>query len=347
MILNGYAILVLFAAGLRLLLAPLVVGLALAGSWRRVQAECTKGAERHEDRHYLAMSLTLLLILLNLLSWPLVYLLLLSYVPHWSGVMCIYGVMEVGAGSTGATGYLPALLRFLQLSKPLLLFLGGGWLVLYVLNRQTRTAPLMQRLAIMLLPLGTLAAADAAAELAYVVIPKKDEVPSAGCCTTAFGNRGGPARLASGSLDDGGHRRLLSAAYYGCNLALILGMTVGTRRRHRLPGSLELVLMLFGGLIVLAIGSLFLVDVAVPTLLELPYHRCPYDLIAQVPEAVVAVTIFLAGCFALGWAAVARWCGRCPETEPLIPGMVRGLLRISRWGFIGSLIMMTLELALA
>jgi hypothetical protein len=43
-----------------------------------------------------------------------------------------------------------------------------------------------------------------------------------------------------------------------------------------------------------------------------------YDLTPDVPEAVAAVALFLAGCFCLGWAAVARWFGRCPETEPFL-----------------------------
>src|SRR3712207_8430081 len=44
-------------------------------------------------------------------------------------------------------------------------------------------------------------------------------------------------------------------------------------------------------------SGLFLVEEAAPALLGLPYHHCPYDLIPQAPEAVVAVGLFLAGCF--------------------------------------------------
>ena len=42
-----------------------------------------------------------------------------------------------------------------------------------------------------------------------------------------------------------------------------------------------------------------------------------------------------------------RWLGRCPETEPFLGGKVRGLLRLSLWGYLASLAMLTLELALA
>src|SRR5207244_3006384 len=162
---------------------------------------------------------------------------------QWPGVMCIYGVTRIGQDSVGPSRFLPGLLRLLQATKPALVFLGGAWFILYLLNQRTRSAPLLNRLFVLLLPLGFLAAADAAA--------------------------------------------------------------------------------------VLSASVLLLVEVASPTLLHLPYHHCAYDLIPRVPESMVAVTLFLAGCFFLGWACVARWLGRCPETEPLLPTTVRSLLRLS------------------
>ena len=75
---------------------------------------------------------------------------------------------------------------FCSLSKPALVFAGGAWFVLYLLNRRTRTAPLLNRLFVVLLPLGALAAADAVGELAYVAIPKKEILPPAGCCVSAM-----------------------------------------------------------------------------------------------------------------------------------------------------------------
>ena len=56
---------------------------------------------------------------LGLASWPLLYLLLQSYVPEWPDVMCIYGVTRVGAGSVGASRFLPGLVTALQVLKPL------------------------------------------------------------------------------------------------------------------------------------------------------------------------------------------------------------------------------------
>jgi hypothetical protein len=345
-ILNSYAVLTAFVGLLRLCLGLLVLGVG-AFAWRAWRRPVTpEGRTALEDRCYLVFLLTLLLVGLNLASWPLLYLLLQSYVPEWPGVMCIYGVTQIGKHSLGASRFLPSLLALLQWTKPLLGFAGGAWFVLYLLNRRTPTAPLLGRLFVVLVPLGTLAAADAAAELAYLTIPKKEVFAPGGCCVAAT-EEGDTARFVPPVLVGDAARPWLYAAYYGTSLALLLALLAATRRPHATPGPLGLALLLLGGAAVLAVSGLFLVEVAAPTLLHLPYHHCAYDLIPQVPEAVVAVALFLAGCFFLGWAGVARWLGRCPETEPFLAGEVRGLLRLSFWSYLASLAMLTLELALA
>src|SRR5262249_49008595 len=161
MIVNSYAILDLFLAALRLLLAAGIVALGFA-AWRHSrQAACPGFRKALEDRSYLLFLMALVLLALNLASWPLLYLLLQSYVPQWPGVMCIYGVTQIGAGSLGQSQYLPALLRFLQAAKPALVFASGVWFVLYLINRRTQTAPLMKRILLGLMAVGALAAADA------------------------------------------------------------------------------------------------------------------------------------------------------------------------------------------
>src|SRR5262245_51217534 len=156
MILNSYAVLAAFVALLRLLSGLLILGAGLSAGRGRPATPDDRGAL--EDRGYLAFLLALLVVGLNLASWPLLYRLLQSYVPEWSqaGVMCIYGVMQVGEGSTGPSRFLPGLLRLLQLTRPVAAFAGGAWFVLYLLNRRTPNAALAGRLFAWLLPLGAL-----------------------------------------------------------------------------------------------------------------------------------------------------------------------------------------------
>jgi hypothetical protein len=344
MILNSYAVLLSFVALLRLL-AGVAVLVAGAAAWRaRSRPTTPEGRDKAEDRTYLVFLLALLLVGLNLVSWPLLYLLLQSYVPEWPGVMCVYGVTQVGKGSLGTSRFLPDLLRFLELTKPALVFAGGAWFVLYALNRQTRTAPLSHQLFIVLLPLGAVAAADAAAELSYVAIPKKEVFVEGGCCTAAEDSA---ARFLPPILVGDAGRPWLYGAFYGANLGLALALFVLTRRSHAAPGSIRLGLLLLGGVLALAVSGLFLVEVAAPALLHLPYHHCAYDLIPRVPEAVAAIVVYLAGCFSLGWAGVARGLGTCKETEPLVPRAVGQLLRFSLWGYLASVAMLSVELALA
>ena len=107
MILNSYAVLIAFVGLLRLLIGLLVVGASTA-AWRaRGRPGPPDGQTAVENRGYLLFLLTLLLIGLNLASWPLLYLLLQSYLPEWPGVMCICGVTQVGTGSVGAARFLP------------------------------------------------------------------------------------------------------------------------------------------------------------------------------------------------------------------------------------------------
>jgi hypothetical protein len=345
MILNSYAVLMAFVGLLRLLLGLTVLGLGARAWCARPRAVTAEGRDALEDQSYLLFLLALLLVWLNLASWPLFYLLLQSYVPEWPGVMCIYGVTQVGAGSPGPSRFLPSLLEFLQASKPALVFASGAWFVLYALNRRTGTAPLLGRLFVVLLPLGALAVADAAAELTYLAIPKKEEFPAGGCCVGD--EAADAARYLPPVLVGDSGRPWLFRAYYAANVGLILALAVSTRRRGAAPGKAGLTLLLAAGMIVLAASRLFLTEVAAPALLHLPDHHCAYDLIPQVPEAVVAVVLYLAGFCFLGLACVAGWLGLCRETEPFLGGAVRGLLRLALSGYLASLVMLTLEFVLA
>src|SRR5438034_2096252 len=102
MILNAYAVLDAFVSFLRLGLGFLVLWLGLSAWWMWVRhAPVNEGRKALEDRCYLLFLLAGLLLALNVLSWPIFYLLLQSYVVEWPGIMCIYGVTRIGVGSIG------------------------------------------------------------------------------------------------------------------------------------------------------------------------------------------------------------------------------------------------------
>jgi hypothetical protein len=343
-ILNAYAVLDAFVIFLRLVIALLVVGFGLS-AWRRRRSSITsEDMSLQENRTYLLFLLAFLLLGLNLASWPLLYLLLQSYVSQWPGVMCIYGVSKVGAGSEGISRFLPGLLTSLQLTKPALVFASGAWFVLYLANRRTRTAPLLNRILCVLIAVGFLAGADSVVEAAYLAIPKKEEWLSTGCCSAALESvPNGETEPVLGAGDRPG----LFAAYYAVNIGLVLALAgyVHRGRSHqKVPG---LAFLAAGAVLALPVSAVFLREAAAPILLHLPYHHCPYDLIPDVPEAILAIGLFMAGTFSVGWAFVAARWANCPETDPYLEGILQNILFLGFWCYLGSLVMMTVELALA
>lgn len=347
MILNAYAILDLFLVFLRLFLGLFVLWFA-GRSWRRRFAEQDAEARQIlEDRLYLLFLVALVLLGLIVFSWPLLYLLLQSYVDEWPGVMCIYGVTQIGAGSVGLSRFLPRLLAILQVAKPVLVFFSGAWFVMYLIDRQTETGPLKGRLLLTLKGLGLLAVADAVTEGAYLVIAKKAEYLSSGCCTEVFDALDRASQLLPRAIIGEDYRSWLYLAYYAVNLAMALGLFLCARSllgRWERPA---LYVLFVGAAVSLAINWIFLIEILSPVLLRLPNHHCPYDLLPVAPDSVPGVALFILGSFAVGWAVWADAFARCPETGPFLDDTIRRILFLGLLGYLYSVILISLELYLA
>jgi hypothetical protein len=334
MILNSYAVLDVFLALLRLGLGVLVLACGAFG-WQRWHGT----SERRENAGHLALLLAITLVLLAVAAWPLLYLLLQSYVLEWPGAMCIYGVTQVGKGSSGPAGYLPNLIFVMQWLKPALVFAGGAWYVIHLLDRRTPNAALLGRVFALLIPLGGLAVADAAADLTYVAIPKKEEFASSGCCT-AVGDSSASRYLPPSWVGEEG-RSHWHAAYFSTNivLMLILGAGLGYGR----PGLLVLPLAALN----LTVSAIFLVEVVAPALLHLPFHHCAYDLIPDAPEGVAAAGLHLVGTFATAWSVLVWWLGRTEGAAPHALRLSDDLARLALWCLGTSFVMVNFGLVLA
>jgi hypothetical protein len=310
MILNAYAVLDAATALLRLLLGLAVTALAFS-LWRRWSARLP--SERRgwlEDRSYFLFLLANLLLVLSVVSWPLLYLLLQSYVPQWPGVMCIYGVTQVGAGSIGPSRFLPGLLAALQVLKPALVFLAGAWFG------------------------------------AYLLIPKQEEFLSTGCCTATFDAEDHASGFFAASWSEQAGP-WIGEAYCVANAGMALALLGYILLPAWRQSGWRLAPLGLGSLLSWPINGLFLIVVAAPRLLHLAHHHCPYDLLPAVPESVVAGALFVLGSFCVGWACVAAWWGRSPETVPFLGQETGRILRLALWGYAGSMVMLSLELALA
>lgn len=343
MILNAYAVLVLLINAIRLPAALLVVVLASTSIVRFRRSNTPEERKWIENQSYLLVLLGILLLGLNLLSWPLFYLLLQSYVPQWQGVMCIYGVTQIGTGSRGVTAYLPTILATVQVLKPVLVFVCGGWFVLYWINRQTQTAAIMGRVLVAMLLLGMVSLADSALETSYVTIPKRENLPEVGCCTaasTALHNRFVPTSWL-GAANAG----WLTVAYYVANPLLVM-LVLSKLFWFRRSSILGWLLLLVTTTIASGISYLFLIEVAAPTILHLPLHHCAYDLIGSAPESVLGILLFALGVCGVGWAIVANYWGRADSILEATDGVVSRSLFIAGFGFASSLVLMTVELVM-
>ena len=232
MILNPFSVLAAFAAVLRIAIGLLVL-FAGVRAMRRWRSSRHREVEAGEERFYLLLTLSATLVGLAVVSWPLLYLVLQSYVPEWPGVMCIQGVTRIGTGSIGASGWLPGLVAFLETAKPALVFVAGGWLVLHLVNRRDRTGALTGRVLGALLLCGLLAALDGAGELLYLLIPNQERFLAAGCCSFA----GEPVAAAGAEpiahlvARQDGSSGGLTIAFFSVGLALLGTITLALRRR--------------------------------------------------------------------------------------------------------------------
>jgi hypothetical protein len=341
--LNAYGVLDAFVSVLRLALGLGVVALGVPAWFRWRKADGGERRRYFEDRSYLLFQLAIVLVVLNLIAWPLFYLLLQSYVPQM-GVMCIYGVTKFGTGSLGASRFLPRILTALQALKPFLIFLTGAWFVLYVLNRKTRTAPLMSRILLAVVVVGGVAIVDAAVEGTYLAIPKTEEFESAGCCMDAFDAEERASSRLPSALVGADYEPLLWGAFYGVSGGMCLALLGYLRWPTWQRSGLLLTPLAVGAVLSLAVGWLFLVEIAAPKLLSMPHHHCPYCLLPNVPQSIPAIVLYVVGSFAAGWACVTRWFGDCAEAVPFLGGQMRAILSLSLVGYVASVAMLSIEM---
>jgi len=294
------------------------------------------GAPAEGAAHHSALSLTLAAALaaVSVASWPMLYLVLQSYVPEWPGVMCVQGVRRVGLGSAGIASYLPSLLSALETLKPVLVFAAGAWFVLYRLERARRREGGSRRVTGALLLCAGLAAADGILELGYLGIPKREKQLASGCCTV------GSTEEVAAALPPPPGPAARGAFLWGTFAAgaLLVAGTALARGRLRRPRAarLWLALLVAGAILTLPLASAFLDAIAVPAFTKLPDHHCRYCLFGQAPESLLGIALFLAAAFSVGWAAIARCPGstRAPSRSA---ASSRSLLSFAGFGYAASL----------
>ncbi len=348
MIFNGYTALAVFLSLLRVTLSIALVAAAVP-AWRALSQHETDAVEH---RVSLLVSLVIAVVVLNLISWPLLYVLLQSYVQQWPSVMCIYGVTQIGRGTTGLSQLLPVLLDILQILRPLLLFVSGTAAIVYLLNRQTATSALIRRVLCLLIATGALTTLDAGAELAYVAIPRTEVRITGGCCTSPLEALERSDRLKPDSMISPSQQAAVFWSYYTLNVALIAGLFALSFRKSVLPAGPNVSRFIdralgFATVLTLPVGYLFLHDVAAPGILGLPFHQCPYDLVSDAPESLIGVAASLLGTFSIWWSILVPRVADCDQTRKLMPEIIIRCRFVALTSYAASLSLISMELLIA
>ena len=336
MILNALSITLIFISVLSALLTIWggISSFILYRGWGRPSTPEEKASL--EDHSYLVLLIMVIVLLIRLIDWPLFYVTLQSFISDIEGAMCIFGVTQVKPGLT----------RFLEFLKPIIFFLIGGWLILHLLDRSTKTSPLMRRKLLLLSIIGLFVLVDSFGDLFLMIGIAPESLVS--CCTTITDILNRPTRTTPEAFFGPEYAHPLQVLFFITHLALIgiIGITLKSK-------TLEITFLrrrpILGLLFLFAILNAFIfllsqIEVFAPRMMHLPFHHCLYCLWQYVPDSILLFALFSLGTFSVGWGFTTALFGRHGETADLLPVHLRKIYSFAFFFLSASLIMLLIHL---
>jgi hypothetical protein len=330
MILNALSITMIFLGVLSILLTIWggTSSLILYRKWKRPSRPEEKTSL--EDRSYLILLIMVIVLLVRLINWPLFYITLQSFISDIEGAMCIFGVAQVKPGLT----------RFLEFLKPITFFLIGGWFILHILDRATKTSPLMRRKLFLLSIISLLVLIDSLGDIFLILGIAPESLVS--CCTTITDILNRPTRTTPEAFFGPEYAHPLQVLFFITHLALMgfIGVTLKSKIFRR---------PILGLLFLFAILNAFVfllsqIEVFAPRMMHLPFHHCLYCLWQYVPDSILLFTFFSLGTFSVGWGFTTALLGRQGEAADLLPGYLRRIYSFAFFFLLASLIMLIIHL---
>lgn len=339
MILNVFSITELFIGSLSVILMTWggILALSLALRWRH--ASTPEERTFLEDRSHLVLLVAVVVLGIRMVNWPLFYATLQSFVPDIDGAMCIFGVTQVEETLT----------RTSELLKPISFFLIGAWFALHLMDRTTKTSPLMARKLLFLSVTALVVVLDSALDIVQMIEIGPGRLVS--CCTTVTDVLDRPTRLIPRSAFGPRYASILGYGFYTATILIMGGLAVVRSgiKPGPPPGWRRPVLgILFLCAIVNAV--LFLlsqIEIYAPRIMNLPFHHCLYCLWQYVPDTILMYVLFIAATAATGWAFLLDLLGRTGESMETLHRYIRALYGFSLVCFAASLIMNTVHLVTA
>jgi hypothetical protein len=332
MILNALSITMIFLGVLSVLLTIWggTYSLILCRKWKRPSRPEEKTSL--EDRSYLVLLIMVIVLLVRLINWPLFYITLQSFISDIEGAMCIFGVTQVKPGLT----------RFLEFLKPITFFLIGGWFILHILDRATKTSPLMGRKLLLLSIISLLVLIDSIGDILLMIGIAPESLVS--CCTTITDILNRPTRTTPESIFGPEYARPLQAFFFITHLALIgfIGVSLKFRIFRRPILGLFFLFAILNAFIFL----LSQIEVFAPRMMHLPFHHCLYCLWQYVPDSILLFAFFSLGTFSVGWEFTTELFGRHGETVDLLSIYLRKIYSFAFFFLSASLILLIIHLLL-
>jgi hypothetical protein len=283
-----------------------------------------------EDRSYLVLLILIIVLMMRLINWPLFYATLQSFITDVEGAMCIFGVTQVKSGLT----------RFLEFLKPVNFFLIGGWLTLHVLDRATKTSPLMRKKLLLLSVIGLFVLADSIGDILLMIGIVPESLVS--CCTTVIDILDRPTRTTPESIFGPEYAQSLQVLFFITHLAL-LGF-IGVSLKFKIFRRPILGLLFLFSLLNAILFLLSQIEVFAPAMMHLPFHHCLYCLWQYVPDSILLFVFFSLGTFSVGWGFTTELFGRHEETGELLSVFLRKIYSFAFFFLSASLIMLVIHL---
>ncbi len=330
MILNALSITMIFIGVLSVLLTIWggISSLVLYRKWGK--SSTPEERSSLENCSYLVLLIMVIVLLIRLINWPLFYFTLQSFISDVEGAMCIFGVTQVKPGLT----------RFLEFLKPIIFFLIGGWLILHLLDRSTKTSPLMERKLLLLSIIALFILIDSFGDLFLIIRIRPESLVS--CCTTITDILNRPTRTTPEALFGPEYSYPLQILFFITHLALI-GF-VGASLKFKIFYRPILGLLFLFSILNTILFLLSQVEVFAPAMMHLPFHHCLYCLWQYVPDSIVMYSLFILGTFSVGWGFTTDLFGKIGEASDSLPYYLRRIYWFAFFCLSAALIVLIVHL---
>ena len=236
-------------------------------------------------------SAALICMIIKLMSYPLFYVSIQSFVKSLDTAMCMYGVINSMHGSV----------RYLEVVKPLVFFFAGGWIIFHFLTRHSKNQTIIHKKILFLFFAAAWVLTDSLGDLFLFL--NMNPGANATCCSANIDVPGRISHILSVYLFGLEYEKPLWGAYYLGNIMVVVSALYLVYKKINLSRAKKaLVCICCMGVINCFISWLAFIELISPELMKLPYHHCLYCLVQYVPDAWFIIGLFFLGCFGPAWA---------------------------------------------